>query len=114
MKVRLPQLATVALVLLLWHLLSAYQVVQPINLPSLSSVTEAFPRVVLSPDTRLHFRVTMYEFLTAFSIALVAGLSLGFALGAIRYLGGVFEPIILGIYAIPIILFYPLCILVFG
>lgn len=114
MKVRLPQLAFVALILLIWHLLSTYQVVQPINLPRLSSMAEAFPQVVISPDTRLHFRVTMYEFLAAFSAALVAGLSLGFTLGAIRYLGGVFEPIILGIYAIPIILFYPLCILVFG
>ena len=114
LEVRLPQLLTVGLVILIWHLLSTYQVVQPINLPRLSTVAQVFPKVITSPDTHLHFRVTLYEFIFAFAISLIAGLSVGFTIGAIKYLGGVFEPIIVALYAVPIILLYPLTILIFG
>lgn len=111
---RVPQVLTVGLIVLAWFLLSHYGVVSHINLPTLSGMADALPKVLLSSDTHSHLKVTIFEFLAAFGISLVTGLSVGFTLGSLKFAGNVFEPVVLAIYAVPVILFYPLTILIFG
>lgn len=56
---------------------------------------------------------TLSEVLPAFGIAAVAGLTVGTALGLSRFWGDVFEPLILGVYAVPKVTLYPIFLLIF-
>jgi ABC-type nitrate/sulfonate/bicarbonate transport system permease component len=66
------------------------------------------------PDTYYHIRVTALEFGAAMLIALGAGLVVGVLGGTIRYVGDLIEPLLLALYAIPIVMAFPLCILFLG
>ncbi|MBC5811580.1 MAG: ABC transporter permease [Candidatus Eremiobacteraeota bacterium] len=57
--------------------------------------------------------VTLKETIPAFLIAATTGFALGVLLGVSRFWGSVFEPMILGTYAIPKITLYPIFLLVF-
>ena len=59
-------------------------------------------------------RVTLSELAIAFAISATAGVTLGYLISRSHYLIRVFEPLLAGIYSIPIILFLPLYILFFG
>lgn len=114
LKVRLPQLGTLALIVLLWATLTNRGVIHPLILPEIPRVLEAFAQIVQTPETYRHLRVTLYEFAVAFAVSLSAGLAAGCLLGWIAPLGMIFGPLLQSIYAIPVIIFYPLCILIFG
>lgn len=57
--------------------------------------------------------VTISEVLPAFALAAVLGGMFGVLLGLARFWGEVFEPLILGVYAIPKITLYPIFLLLF-
>ena len=59
-------------------------------------------------------RVTLSELLAAFAISATTGVALGYLISRSSYLIRVFEPLLAGIYSVPIILFLPLFILFFG
>jgi ABC-type nitrate/sulfonate/bicarbonate transport system permease component len=54
------------------------------------------------------------EIAIAFAISCSAGVTLGYLISRSTYLIRVFEPLLAGIYAVPIILFLPLFVLFFG
>lgn len=56
---------------------------------------------------------TLSEVVPAFAIAAVVGLALGTVLGLSRFWGDVFEPLILGVYAVPKVTLYPIFLLIF-
>ena len=56
---------------------------------------------------------TLSEVLPAFAIAAVVGLTVGTVLGLSRFWGDVFEPLILGVYAVPKVTLYPIFLLIF-
>jgi len=58
--------------------------------------------------------VTVAGVLGAVAIASVLGLTLGYFIGRSRYAVVVFEPLLAGIFAVPIIIFLPVFILFFG
>lgn len=57
---------------------------------------------------------TCWALICAFAISIVGGLAIGILLGINRFLGTVFEPIILNIYSLPKVTLYPLVLLIFG
>jgi ABC-type nitrate/sulfonate/bicarbonate transport system permease component len=46
--------------------------------------------------------------------ALSVGLAVGIVAGTVRYVGDLIEPVLLALYAIPIVMAFPLCILFLG
>ncbi|MBA3523410.1 MAG: ABC transporter permease subunit [Geodermatophilaceae bacterium] len=72
----------------------------------LESITDgAFLRLVA---------VTLGEVLVAFTIAAVTGVLLGFVLWRFRSLGEAFEPLVAALFSSPIVLLYPIFLVIFG
>jgi NitT/TauT family transport system permease protein len=61
-----------------------------------------------------HLEETSRAFFFALAIAVLAGLAIGFLLGAHRFSGEVVEPILVAFYSIPKITLYPIILLAFG
>lgn len=60
------------------------------------------------------WKVTFYECVMAFGIAATLGLSIGYVIARSKYMVAVFEPLLSSLFTVPMVLFYPLCILYFG
>jgi len=61
-----------------------------------------------------HLTETSKAFVLALTIAVAAGLAIGFLLGLKRFASDVFEPFLIAIYSVPKITLYPILLLVFG
>jgi ABC-type nitrate/sulfonate/bicarbonate transport system permease component len=66
------------------------------------------------PDLPAHLLLTVREILVAYSLAVAAGLAVGFALGLYRTLGRAYGPILAALYAVPAVVWYPSLMLFFG
>lgn len=58
--------------------------------------------------------ITLYETAVAFLFAAVVGVGVGYLLWRSRRLGNAYEPLIAGLFASPIILLYPIFLVIFG
>src|SRR5262249_15603431 len=58
--------------------------------------------------------VTLNEIWQAYSIAVVAGVAVGFMVSHSRALVRIFEPVLTGMFAVPLTLFFPLFVVFFG
>lgn len=101
-------------VVLVWHLATVERWVSPLILPDLGRLGRTFVGLLGRPETYHHVAVTASEFGGAMLIALSAGLVVGVVGGTVRYVGDVIEPVLLALYAIPIVMAFPLCILFLG
>jgi NitT/TauT family transport system permease protein len=61
-----------------------------------------------------HVAETSWAFGVALALAVVLGLLVGFWLGAHRFSGEIFEPVLVAFYSIPKITLYPIILLAFG
>jgi ABC-type nitrate/sulfonate/bicarbonate transport system permease component len=111
---RVVQIAFVLGLLLLWFVATTQWRVSPLLLPNPVNVWNQFVRIVVSGEFIPDLRVTLYELAGAFAISVTLGVSIGYAVSRSPYLIKVFEPLFAGIYSIPIILFLPLYVLLFG
>lgn len=104
------------LVLLLsfWEIASKYEWILAALLPSPFEVLKTFTDLLQNKDTYVHLSITSYEILLAYLIATSVGITLGFILGGVPYLREVFEPLLMAISAIPIVILYPFSVLFFG
>jgi NitT/TauT family transport system permease protein len=57
---------------------------------------------------------TMKAVLGGFALALVTGAAAGYAIGRIRFLAQVFDPIVAGMFAVPRVILYPIFLTLFG
>jgi ABC-type nitrate/sulfonate/bicarbonate transport system permease component len=105
---------TLVAVVVAWHVATAGGWVSPLILPDLGRLARTFVALLGRAETYHHVRVTALEFGGAMLIALVAGLAVGILGGTIRYVGDLIEPILLALYAIPIVMAFPFCILFLG
>jgi len=110
----LVQLAFLAILLLLWTLATTVWGVSRILLPNPLDVWHQFVAVVSSGAFVPDLEVTLGELAAAFAISTTLGVSLGYWISRSHYLIKVFEPLLAAIYAIPIILFLPLYVLMLG
>lgn len=98
-------------VLVLWALFARFLGEDYLPGPLLTAqvMAEGFSRGWLLKATL----TTLSEIAPAFAIAAVVGLFFGALLGLSRVWGDIFEPIILGVYAVPKVTLYPIFLLIF-
>jgi ABC-type nitrate/sulfonate/bicarbonate transport system permease component len=111
---RSVQLGFLVLVALAWQITSFRGAISPLLLPPPAAVYHEFLSLLKTGKFWPDLKVTLYELGVAFSIAAVAGSSIGFLVSQSRYAIRVFDPLFAGIFAIPAILLYPLYVLFFG
>ena len=114
LSARAVQAGFVAALLALWLYVGHAGMVSPIFLPRLERVLEQFASIIWTGRVIEHLRVTLLELGVAYAGSAILGLGLGYAIGRSRYAVAVMEPLIAGIFAVPIIIFLPLFILFFG
>jgi len=88
--------------------------VSPLLLPNPLVVLRDFWSILITGEFIGDLRVTLTEFVSAFGIAASLGLLFGYLIGRSQYRIQIFEPLFAGIYSVPIILFLPLYVLLFG
>jgi ABC-type nitrate/sulfonate/bicarbonate transport system permease component len=111
---RLVQAGFLVSLLLLWYLGTAYWGISPILLPNPVKVWHELSDVLSSGEFWPDLQVTLMEVALAFAISCTSGITIGYLISRSPYLVRVFEPLLAGIYSVPIILFLPLYVLFFG
>lgn len=98
----------------LWYVATAYWGVSRILLPNPVNVWSELKDVIATGEFLPDLRVTLTEIAIAFAISCTAGVTLGYLISRSQYLIRVFEPLLAGIYSVPLIMFLPLYVLFFG
>jgi ABC-type nitrate/sulfonate/bicarbonate transport system permease component len=111
---RLIQLGFIAVFGAAWYWSTATGSVSKLFLPEPAAVWSAFSRLVATGQFWSAVKVTLTTIAQAYAIALVAGILAGYLVSRSRFLMDVLEPIIAGLFTIPITLFFPMFILFFG
>lgn len=111
---RMVQVAFLAGLLVLWFLATTEWHVSHLLLPHPANVWHQFVDVIRSGEFIADLRVTLGELAVAFAISTTLGVTLGYLISRSPYAIKVFEPLLAGIYSIPIILFLPLYVLLLG
>ena len=111
---RAVQIGFVAAFLALWYLATTRWGVSSILLPNPLNVARELGDILASGEFVADLRVTLTELFVAFAISAVSGVTLGYVISRSRYRIRVFDPLFSAIYAVPLILFLPLYILIFG
>ena len=111
---RAVQVGFVAAFLGLWYLATTRWGVSSILLPNPLNVARELGDILASGEFVADLRVTLTELFVAFAISAVSGVTLGYFISRSRYSIRVFDPLFSAIYSVPLILFLPLYILIFG
>ena len=111
---RVVQVGFVFGLLSLWYLSTNHWGINPLLLPKPQNVAAEFADIIRSGEFWPDLLLTLSELAGAFAISVTLGLSIGFLVSRSPVLVKVFEPLLAGIYAVPIILFLPLYVLFFG
>jgi NitT/TauT family transport system permease protein len=113
--VRLAQAAIVVAVLGAWEIFARFA--NPLLYVPPSAAVPALGRLLRLqsyPDLPEHLLLTVREIVTAYLLAIAAGLACGFALGFHRMVGRAYGPLIAALYAVPAVVWYPSLMLFFG
>lgn len=97
-----------------WFALTAGEVVNAFLLPSPADAGTALFAILADEGTYPHLLTTVSQIFTAFLLAAVAGIGLGLPLGWYRMAQRAYEPVLANIYAIPLVVLYPVIALIFG
>jgi NitT/TauT family transport system permease protein/taurine transport system permease protein len=102
----------VLLLLLLWEALPRAGIVPPLFLPPLSQTVAAL--VTDWPEYLHHLAVSLYAIGISMTAACGIGIGAGLLVGSIRPVRRIVQPLASGLYAIPIVILYPLFTAWFG
>jgi ABC-type nitrate/sulfonate/bicarbonate transport system permease component len=108
------QTAFLLALLLSWYIATAYGGVSHLLLPKPLAVLAELEDVIGSGEFVPDLRLTLIEVAAAFVISCASGLVLGYLISRSRHAISVFEPLLAGIYSVPMILLLPLYVLFFG
>jgi ABC-type nitrate/sulfonate/bicarbonate transport system permease component len=114
LSARLIQLSFLAIVGAAWYWSTATGSVSRLFLPEPAAVWSALSRLVAAEQFWSAVQVTLTTTAQAYVIALVTGMLAGYVVSRWRFLTDVLEPVIAGLFTIPITLFFPMFILFFG
>ena len=101
-------------ILALWQFVTASNLVSPLFLPRPAEAFLTFLRLITTGEAFSDLSITLLELSLAFPLAAVAGTVIGYLVSTHAYSVRAFEPVFAGLYAIPVIIFYPLNVLFFG
>lgn len=110
----LAGLALVAVLLALWQAAVVFGYVSHLVAPAPSTILASFPALITEEELLQRFLQTFAEALIAASLAVLVGLPLGWWLHAQRWAGRAYENWIATFAAAPLVLLYPLFLVVFG
>jgi ABC-type nitrate/sulfonate/bicarbonate transport system permease component len=113
-QARAIQVLFVVALIALWYYVGRTGLVSGVFLPQLPRVVAKFLQIVQSSSLYANMAVTLFELLVAITIASSCGLTIGYLVGRSRYAVLVFEPLLAGVFAVPLVVFLPLFILFFG
>jgi ABC-type nitrate/sulfonate/bicarbonate transport system permease component len=111
---RVVQIVFLIVLVGLWFLATTRWKVSPLLLPNPLLVAHEFWDILTSGEFIPDLRVTLTELVIAFAISSTSGVIVGYLISRTQYRIRVLEPLLAGIYSIPIILFLPLYVLFFG
>ena len=111
---RLVQVAFLAALLLGWYLAATMGHVSLLLLPNPINVWHQLVAILARGEFIPDLRITLGELAAAFAISASLGLTLGYVISRSRYAVIVFEPLFAAVFSIPIILFLPLYVVLFG
>lgn len=113
-QIRAIQIVVLALFFGGWFVITQTRAVNPLFLPPIGAVAHQVARIAASGQLWRAAAVTAQTVGEAYALAVIAGVGVGFFLGRSRRLSDAFEPVLSGIFAIPITLFFPLFVVLFG
>jgi ABC-type nitrate/sulfonate/bicarbonate transport system permease component len=105
---------TIVLVLAVWEAIAHSPLVTPFMLPSIESVARKIGSDIWSGALLINLSETLYRTLVGFSIATVAGVTLGILMVQVRAVFWFFDPIIAALFPVPKVALLPVFILWFG
>jgi ABC-type nitrate/sulfonate/bicarbonate transport system permease component len=108
------RLGLVAGLLSACHVATASGRVSILMLPPLEAVVRQFIRILQAGEFWDDLQVTVLEVVAAFAIAALSGGLVGYLVSRSRFQVRVLEPLLAGLYAVPVIVVYPLYVLYFG
>jgi ABC-type nitrate/sulfonate/bicarbonate transport system permease component len=97
-----------------WFLLAASGTVNPFLLPAPDDVAGKFQSVLTDSRTYPHLWTTVRQIFTAFLLAAVVGIGIGLPIGWYQVLRRAYEPVLATVYAVPLVVLYPVIALLFG
>ena len=109
-----PYVLFVVALVAIWWLLVALNVTSEFLLPSPPSVADELGTVVAAQATWSAVGTTIIEIVAAFGMAAIAGTLFGIPIGWYRTLRGAYEPLLGNLYAVPLIVLYPVFALALG
>jgi ABC-type nitrate/sulfonate/bicarbonate transport system permease component len=112
--VRAIQLAVVVVFFGAWALITSAHAVNPLFLPAPLAVAGALAHLSTTKAFWGAVGVTAFSTAVAYAIAVTAGIVLGFFIGRSSTLTAAYRPVLAGMFAIPITLFFPLFVVMFG
>jgi ABC-type nitrate/sulfonate/bicarbonate transport system permease component len=111
---RMIQLGVLVLTMSAWFLIGRTGAISPLFVPPMGAVWTAFVRLVQTVPFWSAVTITLTTIGEAYGIAILLGIPAGYFITRSRFLTEVLEPVVNGLFAIPITLFFPLFILLFG
>ncbi len=112
--IRLVQVTFFVVLISAWYWATETDTISRLFLPKLGNVAAAFVDIIATGEAFVPLKVTLTELVFAYVIALVAGTIIGFLVSRSRFAMRVFDPLFSSMFAIPLIIFYPLALLFFG
>jgi len=97
-----------------WFAIGRTGAISPLFLPRMEAVGVALVRLVQTDEFWSAVATTALTIAEAYLIAATLGVFAGWLITRSRYLTQVLEPVVSGLFAIPITLFFPVFILMFG
>jgi len=111
---RLVQLAFLTAAITAWYVAGLFHAIPPLFLPPIDAVWSALNGLIRTEEFWSAVGVTLSTIARAYGIAVGLGVLAGYLVTRSRFLTAVLEPIISALFSIPITLFLPLFILLFG
>jgi ABC-type nitrate/sulfonate/bicarbonate transport system permease component len=111
---RVVQTVFLAALLAAWYAATRFGNISPFLLPPPATVAVALRELIVSGAFLPNLGVTLAEVAIAFGTATLAGLLIGYGVSRAPALVRIFEPLLSSLYAVPVVLFLPLFILLFG
>ena len=111
---RIIQLAFVAIMGGAWWFVTSTGKISPLFLPKPDAVWNAFMRLINIGQFWPAVLVTLGTIARAYALAVIFGVLVGYLVTRSKFATEAIEPIIAGLFTIPITLFFPMFILFFG
>lgn len=111
---RLSPFLTIACLLLLWHWISAKELISHILVPPPADVFRAFADALNDGTLAKHALVTLEEMLYGLLIGVGIGLAIGYAIAKAPALENILSPVIVAFQSTPIVAYAPLLVIWFG